>query len=364
MRNQLFLLGFFLISPSLPAVACSLPPPVRVRSSNPADGDTDVPTSIRVRVSYATGADGETVCGTKPTAPILRLATTPLDAGFGDAGVPTDGGTGIPGMWIMATDVDPHVSVDWEFHASSPLPANTTFELVDPWPQSCDCSLGACQSVPPAVFARFTTGDGPDTTNPTFGGLVGTSCQHDICSATDDSCCGPYDHWDYTFVGKGDQADDHLVGVHLYVRPDKGNYDFTKPIGPLKLTDPVDSIVANAWSMTLTAGKYFVIARAYDSSGNEDSNMVETSFVFPLKNDPLCADLPTDDGGVVDMTYVLPDLSGEVPADLSTAPPATPTGCSCSVGGRASRPVYCIAAIVILLLALGRSRRGARGGRS
>jgi hypothetical protein len=362
LRNSLLLLGFFLIAPSLPAAACSLPPPVRVRTSNPTDGDTNVPTSIRVRVSYATGADGEGPCGPKPTAPILRFATTPLDAGFGDAGVPVDGGTDIPGMWIMATDVDPHVSTDWEFRPMSPLPANTDFELVDPWPQSCDCTIG-CKPIPPAVFARFTTGNGPDTTNPTFGGLVGTSCSHDICGTTDTTCCGPYDHWDYTFVGKGNESDDHLVGVHLYVRPDKGSYDFTKPVGPLKLTDPVDSIVANAWSMTLAPGKYFVIARAFDSSGNEDSNMVETSFVFPLKNDPLCADLPTDDGGV-DMTYVPADLSGTAQDDLATAPPATPTGCSCSVGGRASRPVYCIAAIVILLLALGRSRRGARGGRS
>ncbi len=262
----------------------------------------------------------------------------------------------------MATDVDPHYGVIWESRAAQPLAPNTAYELVDTWPDNCDCTLGPCQATPAEVFARFTTGAGPDTTKPTYGGLVGTSCSRVFCAANDDVCCGPYDHFDYSFVGKKDEADDNLVGVHLYVRRDGDNYDFTHPVAPMVLSDPVDSPVANSWSMTLTAGKYFVIARAFDSSGNEDDDPMtpEVSFVFPLAKDPLCAAIPLDAGVPVDLVYS-PDIAG-INDDLSVAPPDMGTsGCSCAVAGApARRPLGLLAAAALALLILRRARRRSR----
>jgi len=347
----------FLTVASPPAFACQFPPAARVRTSLPGDGDANVPTSIRVRVTYATGAHAESLCGPKPPAPILRPANF-TDGGIPDAGVPVDGGTTIAGAWAQATDVDPHYGVIWEFRPTQPLAANATYELVDTWPQTCDCSTTQCQPTPAAVFARFSTGGGPDTTSPTYGGLIGTSCFHAFCASGDDSCCGPYDHFDYTFEGKGDQADDNLVGVRLYVRRDGDSYDFTHPVAPLVLSDPDDSPVASAWQMTLTPGKYFAIARAFDSSGNEDANQVEVSFQFPLKTDPLCS-ATLIDLGVVDMTYY-PDIAG-VFSDM--VPPTTTTsggGCSCSLGATRARTPALALAGALLLVILRRARRPRR----
>jgi hypothetical protein len=357
------------------SATCSFPPAERDRTVAPSDGATSVPTSVRVRVSYQTGASAQQTCGAAPPAPLIRLASV-SDGGASDGGGAGDdggvldgggvdgGGAAVAGQWVMATDIDPRVGVIWEFRASGPLAANTTYELVDDYPATCPCTAGSCMAGSAAVFSRFTTGSGPDTGKPTFGGLVGESCVHLICAAGDTTCCGPYDHRDYAFVPAGDAADPegNLVGVHLYVRRDGDQYDFTHPVAPLTLSDPVDSFIASAWSMTLSAGKYHAIARAFDSSGNEDTNMLEASFVFPLASEPLCADVPQD-GGMDASDGSPPDFA--LPVDMAQAP--MPAGCGCAIGLPPSERAGAAALAALLFAALlsrraqRRSRRGGGG---
>lgn len=370
-KSSLFVAALLFAAAPSPAKGCLFPQPVRVRSSLPSDGDTDVPTSIRVRVTYATGADAEIACGVKPPAPTIRLASTGRDGGAPDAGAPSiDGGVPLGGQWIKATDGDPHVATVFEFRPSQPLPPHTTIELVDAFPTTCDCGDKGCVAQPPAsAFARFTTGAGPDTTKPTYSGLIGTGCTLQFCAAIDTSCCGPFDHHDYIFYSKRDEADDHLEGVHLYVRADGAKYDFTHPIGPLTLSDPDDSPLASAWDMKLTPGTWHAIARAFDTSGNEDDNLAEVSFVFPLAKDVLCATLP--DGGYPDLSSppdavtASPDIA--MAADLGGA--AHGAGCKCTVGGSHRSPLTTAAALLLIAtLAMRRrlrprSRRGGRAGK-
>jgi hypothetical protein len=344
---------------------CGFPPPARVRSSAPMDGEMGVPTSIVVRVGYATGSQAEHLCGARPGAPAIRMAAA-ADGGVADGGAPDGGAPTVAGQWVRGTDDDPHATTIWLFEPAQPLAPNTTYELSDTWPASCPCVAGMCQPTADAVFARFTTGAGPDNTKPTFGGLIGTSCYRDFCAANDTMCCGPYDHFTYTFYDKRDEADDHIVGVHLYVRTEAGPYDFSRPLGPrasgaIRLSDPYDSVTAFGLDYPFVPGTYHAIARAFDSSGNEDGNLVDVTFHWPLKDDPLCK---VFDGGVDDLAQPPPDDLA-VASDLGGGTP--PKGCGCAVGARATGG-WMGAAVLIGLVSLARglrrSRRGGRGGRS
>jgi hypothetical protein len=259
---------------------------------------------------------------------------------------------------VLATDIDPRVGVIWQFLPSSPLAAHTTYELADAYPTDCPCANGACTPGATAVFARFTTGAGPDTGRPTFSGLVGTSCAHLVCAAGDTNCCGPYDHRDYTFVPANDGADPegNLVGVHLYVRRDSGQYDFTHPYAPLTLSDPVDSPLASEWSQPLPPGKFVAIARAFDSSGNEDSNSVEVTFQFPLTDEPLCADIP-DDGGM-DLADAAPTPDFAPPPDMASGP--GDMGCGCRLGGTPRGSGLAAGGLLLAVAAAWLSRRARR----
>ncbi|MSP59054.1 MAG: hypothetical protein EXR72_01715 [Myxococcales bacterium] len=368
MRILLVVLVAAALSSAPARAACNFPAPVRIRTVIPADNEAGVPTSIRVRVSYATGADAELQCGSKPAAPILRLAAPVPDGGIGDGGAPLDGGAppdggaGIAGQWVKATDVDPRAATAWEFRATQPLPPQTTFELLDTAPAKCPCSGGGCKATPLAVFARFATGAGPDKIKPVFSGLIATTCEHRTCPVQSADCCGPFDHLQYTFFDAKDAADQNFVGLHLHLRrDDQKTYDFTHPVGPLTLTDPVDSPGATKWDTTLTPGTWHAIARAFDSSGNEDENVVEVSFVWPLAKDPLCA--PRPDAGAPDRPDLATPLVDSAAPDLAKGPEGG--GCTCTVGrGRGVGFRGAAALLFSLALALARRRRAERDGRS
>src|SRR5438105_354009 len=126
-RSACIALLAILLAPPARAT-CTFPPPVRERSVLPADGETGVPTSVRVRVTYATGAQAMNACGPAPSAPTLRLAAS-------DGGIMSmpDGGASPAGAWIQPTDVDPRTGTVWEFRPSSPLAPGAPYELLDPW---------------------------------------------------------------------------------------------------------------------------------------------------------------------------------------------------------------------------------------
>lgn len=338
--------------------ACVLPPPARVRIANPIDGETAVPTSIRPRVAYGTGPFADPKCGAAPPPPVIRPAA--VDGGA----APADGGAAIAGSWVKTTDHDPHNGVEWEFRPASPLAPRTAYELVDTYPQSCDCSRGPCVATPEAVFVRFTTGDGPDVTPPTFSGVAGSYCAHDICGAQDDTCCGPYNHLRLGFVAANDARDDYLVGTRLYVRADNAAWDFTHPVGGPAISDPADAPVAPVWDITLVPGKYHVIARAYDSSGNEDGNMAEVVFTWPLASDDRCKVILVDAGPPPpDMAWTPPvqDFSGQF-IDMSAA--VTGGTCtSCAIGGRrrgAPAGAWIVGALAAAAFTVRRGRRRSR----
>ena len=340
------------------AGACILPPAERVRRSIPEDADTGVPTSVRPRVSYRQGPSGQMQCGANAPAPIIRPAGV-------DGGLLPDGGDAVPGTWMRTTDDDPRAGVTWEFRPSAPLLPNTVYELVDAYPGDCKCMNG-CPAQPQAVFARFTTGATADTTPPSFVGLAGGFCIYDVCGAGDQQCCGPYRHFTFTFVPGPAPVDANLVGVHLYARLDGANFDFTHPLGGLSISDPVDSPLAPRWDITLSPGTWHVIGRAFDSSGNEDTNLAEATFQFPLANDIACQKVVEDGGVPRDMAVPYPDLKPR--PEVEGGPDAAggtiaDGGCGCVVGGR-TRSESCAVVLAALAIILGRraQRRSRRGG--
>lgn len=335
------------------AVACVLPPPQQVRSVVPFDGQKGVPTNARPRVTYASGVSGASLCGAKPGAPTIRLAP-------GDGGAP-DGGAGdeVPGAWVRATDDDPRASAIWEFRPAGALQARTTYELVDAYPATCNCPKGTgCVAGAAAVFARFTTGDSPDLVPPTFSGIDSAQCSHQVCTATQSTCCGPYNHLTWSVLYARDASDDNLVGVRLYLRKDADAYDFTHPVGPPQVSDPPDGPLTTSWDVQLTPGTYHVLARAFDLAGNEDDNTVEASFVFPLAADVQCRKALADAGPDPDLVFVYPDgyFTG---GDAATSLPVQ-TGCGCHLGARAPAPPVGALALLVGVVALLASRRQRR----
>ena len=345
------------------AGACVLPPPERVRRSVPGDGETGVPTSVRPRVSYKQGPLGQMQCAPDAPAPAIRLAGI-------DGGVFVDGGDGVAGTWVKTTDDDPRAGVTWEFHPGVPLLPNTVYELVDGYPGDCKCANGGCAAQPLAAFVRFTTGAAADATPPTFSGLAGSFCVHDNCLAGDQQCCGPYNHFVFSFVAKQDASDANLVGLHLYLRKEGDAYDFTHPLGPLSIADPIDAPVAPRWDATLSPGTWHVVVRAFDSSGNEDANTREETFQFPLAMDIACRKVIEDGGVVRDMSIPSPDLTPrpaiEGGADAGLDGTIAGGGCGCAVGRRNERRSEGMMFLFSVFLVLGMIatmgiRRGRRG---
>ena len=314
---------------SVPASACFFPPASRLRTVYPLGGAIDVPTNARPRVVYTTGPQAESMCGAKPAAPVLRLAAP------ADGGAAPDGGAGaeVPGQWVQATDHDPRDSVIWEFRPAAPLAPRTVYELVDPYPESCSCDPKPCAAGAPAAFARFTTGDGPDDVKPTFGGVLAALCFRSTCEAADINCCGPYDHMTMRFQPQPNATDDNLVGIRYYVRKEGQSYDFTHPVAPGEINDPVDHPYTIRWDVPLDPGKYHLLARAFDLAGNEDGNMVEATFVLPLRTDPICQRALIDAGPGPDFAFPpLPDGTSMYGLDMTGT--STSSGCACSISDR------------------------------
>lgn len=333
------LLSLLLAAPA--SADCFFPSPARAREVIPETGSVGVPTSVLPRVSYSSGAYFESQCGAKPPAPVLRRVVAAADAGMTlDAGVDAssaDAGAGpvVPGTWAITTDDDPRAATTWQFRPDAPLAPHATYELVDAYPETCPCLPSGCQAGTPAVFATFTTGDGPDSTPPVFGGLAGNICEHEVCGIAGSTCCGPYDHLSMTFITTQDASDDNLVGLRLYARKDGESYDYGRPLAPLKISDPVDSAFASRWSLDLTPGTWHVQVRAFDSSGNEDGNTTEVTFQWPLADDVLCQralrDLGVDDP---DLSWPVMDTGVVVDAGADAGSSGGGGGCSCSVSAR------------------------------
>lgn len=367
MRHALLSSLLVLVVAAPASANCFFPSPARAREVIPEQGSVEVPTSVLPRVSYSTGAYFENQCGDRPPAPVLRRVALDAGASDPDSGMSLDGGPGdgnpiVAGTWAIATDDDPRAATTWQFRPAAPLLPRTTYELVDAYPDTCPCLPNGCQAGAPAVFATFTTGDGPDTTPPTFGGLAGNLCEHQVCGIGDTSCCGPFDHLTMTFITTRDASDDHLVGLHLYARKDGESYDRGRPLAPLSISDPLDSAFASRWSLDLTPGTWHVQVRAFDSSGNEDDNTTELAFTWPLADDALCQ-RALQDLGADDPDLGWPQMDTGVPSDGGAdangdaGSSGSGGGCSCSVGARNGGAGSALWAVGLVGLVLLRRRR-------
>ena len=348
------------------AQACFFPPPTRVRSVLPPDKATRVPTNARPRVRYTTGSQSEMKCGAKPAPPVLRAVASD------DGGAPSDGGASeVAGNWVLVTDDDPRASTAWEFRAAAPLQPRTTYELLDVYSEDCDClKLPPCPAGPMTVFARFTTGDGPDNIKPMYAGLLEGVCRRVQCAASDPSgCCGPTDHLTLGLMPALDAVDNSPfeVGVHYYLRKGAAMYDFSHPVGPgpgqkAEINSPVDSPYVVRWDIPLTDGEWHVIARAHDIAGNEDDNLVEASFIIPLSQDPNCAKVLVD-GGMSRPDLMLPGLpdgTSMYPPDLAGGAMGG-DGCNCALAQRRGPRVEAGAALAVVgLIAITLGRRARR----
>lgn len=253
------------LGPEVTAYACgSLPLGIQQRTVWP--GPDGVPTNARLLVSYQAAA----------------YAPTPA---LGSDVVLLDGGREVP---IAPPSGNPAVLLPM-----SPLLANHTYELADRRTVPCLVTDGTCSFAPsPQVFSTFTTGAGPDTTAPTFGGIQAVSIgARERCDGS--SCCGPYDLYRVTL--RWDTAMDDVAGtrvVYRVYRRDGAVLSLVADRVPGTTFTGVaycSGWVWAAWGHALPPGSYVV--RAVDGAGNEDANTFEREVPDP------CTDRgPTDSG--------------------------------------------------------------------
>jgi len=220
---------------TVPASACEPAPPgpARLRDVLPADGATGVPTNTQVRLDY----DGSETTGLQDVEvrPVGGAALTTTIALLRNAGYP------LRQLVVV--------------HLQAPLAPQTQYEVV----------AGN-------VVSTFRTGDGADTTPPTFAGIASVTTSVTDCS--DSSCCGPNRiayvrmSWD----GASDDFSTAMVRYNVYAgnalvvpMTSVGAVGFQVCSGQLSGTGPLANFEGGS-------GKYLV--RAVDLAGNEDTNNV------------------------------------------------------------------------------------------
>jgi MYXO-CTERM domain-containing protein len=339
------------------AAACSPPSTgLRERTSFPRSAAIGVPTNVRPLVFYA-GSEG--VFGIPVPGDDLEMRAR-------------DGAT-VAIQKELAFTATTVWSTSWVIivRPATPLRPGTTYDLVDRRPKipcgPADCTLG-----PPAPFASFTTGAGPDNTPPEFGGLKSvTPGPLEVCA--NEGCCGPYVSRMFTLgweAGRDDVSGaDVLYNVYgADAMPILSFVSGTTVLGAGGCAGPYGSPFA---AFRAQGGRYAV--RAVDWAGNEDTNHV-VQLVLLDCTPP--ADAGTDAGRDATVEYALatdssansdattgpgdanlappPDAASADDAETPVAPPKPAgRGCACAVGSTRSPSAL---PLVALLIAMARRR--------
>lgn len=270
------LVALLLCVEAAPASACEPPPPTRLRDALPADGAIGVPINAQVRLDY----DGVETTGLQDVEvrPVGGAALATTIALFGNAGYPLR-----------------HLVV---VHLQTALAPQTQYEV----------RAGS------TVVSTFRTGDGADTTPPSFAGITSVTTSVTDCASS--ACCGP-NRIAYVHLGWGGVSDDFSVAMVRYNVYGAGG----------ALVAPMTSAAAVGYQLCsgeLTgagpngnfqggSGGYRV--RAVDLAGNEDPNDVTQDVMVS------CA--PQPDAG--------PDAgNGNGNGDSSSSPSG---GCACTTAG-------------------------------
>lgn len=294
------------------ASACSAPGPgIFVRTVDPPDGATGVPTNAEVLVRYK---------GTFDLDPQVRIRQ--------------------PGMPVLDADVKQISGFtlgDDELFIVRPtaaLAANTTYEVLDRVTVPCtDCTLGGFE-----VVATFTTGTGTDTSPPDFAGLASLDSNQGQNSGT----CGDYTYLTFALSWKSASDDEPTAWLRYNVYNTRGliaaRVSSDQITGETICSGRADFDPLEA-DFEAGTGLYWV--RAVDLAGNEDQNTHE---------------LATGSCG----TPALPDAGagGTVSADAGPVGAASPGGCAVTLarGGAGARAPAVLAAFALLAWA-GRRRR-------
>jgi hypothetical protein len=301
-----------------PAAACSPPPPgVSSRFVKPRAGLDGVPTNARVVVEY----DGEYLL----SPPLLDLHLRPT-GGADVALTVEDLGTASGRHVVVLTPVDP-------------LQPATTYELLDGRRVPCDGS--DCQLPAPVVIEAFTTGDGPDTTPPSFSGPIHLGSQH-LASCESSACCGPY-HL-VAFGLSADRALDDDGENTLYTLAQEGP---SAPRFPLAAQPSfvganicdVGALADVTWLYGFFGGSGDYTITAVDLAGNETASP-------PLAVNVDCPSPWPSDAG--------PDAA----ADAAGNPGDGHGGdCGCRAGGRAHGQTAAAPLLVLIVVTVPTTRR-------
>jgi hypothetical protein len=217
-----------------PASACE-PVPTQLREVLPADGASGVPTNAQVRLDYygseTTGLENVEVRPVGGTA----LATT--IALLGNAGYP---------LRLLVV-----------VHLQAALAPQTQYEV----------RSGS------TIVSTFRTGDGADTTPPTFAGIASITTSVMDCQSS--ACCGP-NRIAYVNLRWGAASDDFSVGMVRYNVYGIGG----ALVVPMTSAQVVGyhvcsgELTGSGPSGTFQAGSGGYRVRAVDLAGNEDTNDV------------------------------------------------------------------------------------------
>jgi hypothetical protein len=333
------------VSAPTDAAACSLPPPLGIRSISPDDGATAVPTNVRPRVvSYGRPWTDEDI------AALEDLVVRP-PGGQPVTAVVQVGRTAFQPLWRVI-----------EVIPDAPLQPDTTYELAGK--VRLDCSWD-CVAATYQVYRTFRTGADPDTTPPTFAGATGVrygTVEH----CTSSACCGPF--VGQRFALEFDAASDPsgIAGYHIYragsLVARVGRLGHVLCEGSFTGGGPDADFVYQA------SGRYVV--HAVDLAGNEDQNDQGVDVVID------CAAILAPDAGVPDAgppdapppdappappdaaPPAPPDAAPDAPIAVDAATAPAPEDAGCAAGGRTPRGG--VGPLILVLAAVALRRRSTR----
>jgi MYXO-CTERM domain-containing protein len=291
------------------ARACTPPPPFGPIGVIPGDGATGVPTNVKVRLRY----------NGMPYAP---EATDVIVRPVGGQAVAATVTSRTGGNFRKSLLIVPE----------APLAPNTPYEVAGRIKPSCQTD---CISPTHVVYVTFTTGAGPDTTPPTFAGVIDLAVQPLYsCKDGQAPCCGEYTGHSFALAYGTATDDTGIAGYDVYKDSEFVESDEKAGFalcGGIYSGGPIFGFFG-------TRGAYTV--HAVDWAGNVDTNSAYRALDYSCAGGP-DAGVSTPDGAGGDGS------GGNLTGDED--------GEGCSVGGRPTGGALLLLGVALLAI---RRRRG------